>query len=186
MRLVNNLTDHQDMLFAMQPLLNRLRRLLDRVFQGALPDDRHAPAERTKRLQLSPVAIDIAPELPLPEFFISPGDGRVAAPFMPMPEAAVDEHNRAVLREHKVRGAGQLSDMKSIAKSLGEEKGAKGSFRPSVDSANARHHAAALRGGRDAHGLGGIPPEFLHQPPLRTSVSQSDRGEATSGRLACS
>ena len=170
----------------MQPLPNRLRSLLDRVLQGALPDDRHAPAERMEHLCMVPVASNISLEFLPPEIFIGLGSGCVAAAYVPMPEAAVDEHHRPVLREHKVRGAGQLSDMKSIAKSPGKKKGAKDSFRPSVLAANARHHAAALGGGRDAHGLGGIPPGYLQQPPLRTSASQSARWEATSGRLACS
>lgn len=41
----------------MQPLPNGLSSLLDRVFQGALPDDRHAPAERMESLHVSLVAI---------------------------------------------------------------------------------------------------------------------------------
>lgn len=170
----------------MQPLLNQSRSVLDRMLQRTLPDGGYTPAKSPKRLRMAPVASDISLEFLPPEIFIGPGSGCVAAAFVPMPEAAVDEHHRPMLREHKVRGAGQLSDMKSIAKSPGKEKGAKGSFRPSVLSANARHHAAALRDGRDAHGLGGIPLGILQQPPLRTSASQSDRGEATSGRLACS
>lgn len=170
----------------MQPFVDQSRSVLDRMLQRALPDDGHTPAKSPKRLHVSPVAVDIAQELPLPELFVGPGCGGVAAAFVSMPEAAVDEHHRPVLREHKVRRAGQLSDMKSIAKSPGEKKGAKGSFRPGVLSANARHHAAALRGGRDAHGLGGIPPGCLRQPSIRTSASQSDRGDATFGRLACS
>lgn len=160
----------------MQPLLNQSRSVLDRMLQRALPDGGYTPAKSPKRLHVSPVAVDIAQELPLPELFVGPGCGGVAAAFVSMPEAAVDEHHRPVLREHEVRRAGQLSDMKSIAKSPGEKKGAKGPFRPGVLSANARHHAAALRGGRDAHGLGGIPPGCLQKPPLRTSPANPIEG----------
>ncbi len=167
----------------MQPLPNRLRSLLDRVLQGALPDDRHAPAERMEHLRMAPVASNISLEFLPPEIFIGPGSGCVATAFVPMPEAAVDEHHRPVLREHKVRRAGQLSDMKSIAKSPGKEKGAKGLFRPGVLSANARHHAAALRGGRDAHGLGGIPPGCLQKPPLRTSPTNPIDGTRSARQL---
>ena len=170
----------------MQPSLNRLRSLLDRVLQSALPDDRNAPAERMEHLCMLPVASYISLKFPSPEIFIGLGSGCVAAAFVSVPEAAMHEHHRPMLREHKVRGAGQLSDMKSIAKSPCKKKRAKGSFRPGVLSANARHHAAALGGGRDAHGLEGIPPGFLQQTPLRISASHSDRVEATSGRLACS
>lgn len=133
---------------------------------------------------MSPVAINIAQEFPFPEIFVGPRGGGIAATFVPMPEAAMDEHRSSVLWEHKIRRAGQLSDMKSIAKSPGEKKRAKGSLRPGILSANARHHAAALRSGRDAHDLGDIQPRYFQQPPLHTSVSQSDRRDATFGRLA--
>lgn len=159
----------------MQPIINRLRSPLDRVLQGALPDDRHAPAESMEHLRMAPVASDISLEFLPPEIFIGPGSGCVAAAFMSMPEAAVDENHRTVLRKHKVRGAGQLSDMKSISESPGEKKGAKYPFRPGVLSANARHHTAALRGGRNAHGLECLPPECLQKRQLRAPVWQCER-----------
>lgn len=162
----------------MQPLLNRPNSVLDRMLQRALPNGGHPPPEAPKRLHVPLVAIDIAQELLLPELHVGPGRGGVATTFMSMPEAAVNENHRPVLREHEVWGARQLSDMKSISESPGEKKGAKSSFRPSVLSANARHHAAALRSGRDAHGLGCIPLERSQKLPLPTSASQSDWVEA--------
>jgi hypothetical protein len=67
--------------------------------------------------------------------------------------------------------------------------GAKRSFRPGVLSANARHHAAALRSGRDAHGIEGILPGCLQKQQLRASARQSERmktvHEAMFGSLAC-
>lgn len=140
----------------MQPFLNQSRSVLDRVFQRALPNGGHTPAKSPECLHVSPVAINIAQEFPLPELFVGPRGGGISATLVPMPEAAMDEHHRSVLREHKIRRAGQLSDMKSIAKSPGEKKRSKGSLRLGILSANARHHAAALRGGRDAHDLGDI------------------------------
>src|SRR3546814_9842317 len=76
----------------MQPLLNRLRSLLDRVLQGALPDDRHAPAESMEHLRMAPVASDISLEFLPPEIFIGPGSGCVAAAFMSVPDARSEEH----------------------------------------------------------------------------------------------
>ena len=168
----------------MQPLLNQSCCVLDRVFQRALPDSGHTPAKSPECLHVSPVAINIAQEFLLPELLVGSRGSGIAAAFVPMPEAAMDEHHRSVLWEHKIRGAGQLSDMKSIAKSSGEKKRSKGSLRPSILSANARHHAAALRGGRDAHDLGDIQPGYFQQPPRHTSVSQSNRRDGTFGRLA--
>lgn len=163
----------------MQPLLNHLRSLLDRVLQGALPDDRHAPAEGMEHLRMVPVASDISLEFLPPEIFIDPGSGCVAAAFMSVPEAAMDEHHCSALREHKVGGAGQPPHMKSISKTPGEKKGAKYPFRPGVLSANARHHAAALRSGRNAHGREYLPPECLQKWQLRASAWQCERMKAT-------
>mgnify|MGYP001404443244 FL=1 len=122
-----------------------------------------------------PVAIDIPVEFLPPKLLVGLGSSCVAAALMPVPETAVDEDNRPVLREHKVGGAGQLPHMKPISKPSGEKKGAKRSFRPSILSANARHHAAALRSGLDAHGLGGTLPEFLQKQQPRVSAKQSER-----------
>jgi len=165
----------------MQPLLNRLRSVLDRMLQRAFPDDCHAPAKRVEHLHMAPVAIDIPLKFLPPELFVGLGRGCVAAAFMPVPETTVDEHHRPVLREHKIGGAWQLAHMKSISKPSGEKKGAKRSFRPGVLSANARHHAAALRCGRDAHCLGGIPPECL-QKTAAPCVCQAIRTHKDSAR----
>ncbi len=163
----------------MQPLINRLRSLLDRVLQGALPDDRHAPAESMEHLRMEPVASDISLEFLPPEIFVSPGTGCVATAFMPVPETAMDEHHGPVLRKHKVRGAGQSPHMKSISKTPGEKKGAKYPFRPGVLSANARHHAAALRSGRNAHGLQYPPPECRQKWLLGVPAWQCKHMKAT-------
>lgn len=163
----------------MQPLLNRLRSLLDRVLQGALPDDCDAPAESVEHLRMAPVASDISLEFLPPEIFIGPGSGCVAAAFMSVPEATMDKHHRPVLWEHKVGGAGQSPHMKSISKTPREKKGAKYPFRPSVLSANARHHAAALRCGRNTHGLEHLLPECLQKWRLRASALQCEWKKAT-------
>lgn len=173
----------------MQPLINRLRCFLDRVLQGAFPNDGCAPAKSTEQLYMAPVPIDISLKFLPPEILIGPRSGCVAAPFMSVPETAVDEYHRPVLREHKVGGAGQLFRMKSIPQPSGKEKGPQCPFRPCVLSTNARHHAAALRSGGDAHGYGRIPPRCLQKPRPRASTKQSERmkaaHEATFGSLAC-
>lgn len=162
----------------MQPLLNRSCSVFDRVLQRALPDSGHTPTKSRECLYVSPVALNIAQEFLLPELFVGLRGSGVATTFVPMPEATMDKHYRPVLREHKVRGSGQLSDMKPIAKSPTEKKGAKSPFRPSVLSANTRHHMTALRGSRDVHGLGGVMPRCLQKPPPRISASQFDRMKA--------
>ncbi len=90
----------------MQPRFNQSRSVLGRMLQRALPDGGYTPAKSIERPHVSSVAHDITQELPLPELFIGPRCGGVAAAFVSMPEAAVDEHYRPVLREHKIGGAG--------------------------------------------------------------------------------
>lgn len=163
----------------MQPLLNRSLSLLDRMLQRALPDGGHTPAKSPECLRVSPVTIDIFLKFLLPEHLVGSGSGGIATALVSMPEAAVYENHCPVLGKHKVRGAGQLSDMKSISESPGEKKGAKYPFRLGVLSANARHHAAALRSGRNAHGREYLPPECLQRWQLRASVWQCERMKTT-------
>ncbi len=139
---------------------------------------------------MAPVAIDIPLKFLPPELLVGPRSSCVATAFMAVPEATVDEHHRPVLREHKVGRAGQLAHMKSISKPSGEKKGAKRSFRPSVLSANARHHAAALRCSLDAHCLLVVfHLNVCGKQRLRASDKQSGRmktvHEATFGSLTC-
>ena len=119
------------------------------------------------------VSIDIAKKLLLPEVRIGSRSGGIAASIMPMPEAAMDEHDGTVFRKNKVRGTGQASDVQSISKSPGKKKGAKCPFRPSVLAANARHHATALRGSRYVHGPGYYSLGCHRKPPVRTSTAIS-------------
>lgn len=183
------LTDYQSIVIAMQPLLDCPCSILHRMLQSAFPDDGHAPAKSVEHRRMTPVAIDISLEFVPPELLVGSGSGRVTTAFVSMPETAVDEHRRLVLREYKVGGSRQLSDMKSISESSGKKKGAKCPFRPGVLSANARHHAAALRSGRDAHDLGGISPRHLQKSPSHTSDSKPIEWKQCArrplGSLAC-
>src|SRR3546814_19395878 len=95
---------------------------------------------------LAPVASDISLEFLPPEIFIGPGSGCVAAAFMSVPEAAMDEHPCFARREHKVGGAGQPPHMQSISKTPGEKEGPKYQFRPGVLAANARHQDRKIAG----------------------------------------
>ncbi len=170
----------------MQPFFNSLRSDFYRVLNGTFPDDSHAPAKSTKHFRVMSITINITQELPLPEFFIGSGCGSETTAYVSMPEAAMDEHDGLVLWKHQIRRSRQLFDMKSIPESLGEKNGAKTSLWPSVLSANARHHAAALRSSWDAH-VPIIPS--LQKAPFHTCVSQTDQiqaiGEAHVWSLAC-
>ena len=183
-----NLTNHQNVLLPMQPLLYAIRCFLDRVLQGALPDNSHAPAKSVKHLSMAGVTCNIFVEFPPPEVRIGLGTGRVAAAFMSVPKTTVDEHYRPVLWKHEIGTAGQRRHMKSVARSSGEKKGTKHPLRLGVLSANARHHAAALRGGGDAHCLGYLPPGCTQKRQPRASARRSERitaAKATLRSLPC-
>ncbi len=151
----------------MQPVFDPLRSVLDRMLQGAFPDDGHAPAKSMEHFYVARIAIDILLEFLPPELSVCLGSRRVATAFVSVPETSVDENNRPVLGEHKVGGAGKIFYMKSISKPSGEKKGTKCSFRPGVLPSDARHHATALRGGRDAHGLEDIPLGYMQKQSSR-------------------
>ena len=170
-----NLTNHQNVLVPMQPLLDTLRCALDRVLQGALPDDSHAPAKSVKHLGMAGVTGNVFVEFLPPELRIGLGTGRVAAAFVSVPETTVDEHHCPMLREDEIGRPGQRRHMKSVAKSSGEKKGTKHPFRLGVLAANARHHAAALRRGRDAHCLGYLPLGYPEKQQPRASARRCGR-----------
>ena len=147
----------------MQPFLNDLRSVIDRLFQGTFPDDSHTPAKVAKHCCMACVPVDISLKLLLPEFAVRLRGGGVSTAFVPVPKTAVNEYHGPVLREHQIGRAWQISYMQPVPEPPGEQNGAKHPFRPGIFPANARHHAAALRGGRDAHGLECVLPRCLRR-----------------------
>lgn len=147
----------------MQPFLNDLRGVIDRLLQGAFPNDSHTPSKIVKHCCMARVPVDISLEFLLPEFAVRLWRGGVPTAFVPVPETAVNEDHGPVFREHKIGRARQISYVKPVPKSLGEQNGAKHPFRPSIFPANARHHAAALRSGREAHDFECLLPGCLQR-----------------------
>lgn len=75
-----------------------------------------------------------------------------------MPEAAVDEDDRAPALHHNIRPAGQTADVEPIADTEGSEGTADCQFRAGVLAADRRHvRAAAGRGEAVSH----IPTYYL-------------------------
>ena len=98
---------------------NPIRQLLASGFRGAtkgaLPDDTHAPAgipESNYCLQVSDL---VAAKLLIPEVGAGLGKSEQGAPFMAVPEAAVDEDNDTPTLEHQVRPAWQTALMQPVA-----------------------------------------------------------------------
>ena len=158
----------------MQPLFNRTGSFFKRMFQGTLPDNGYPPVESLECIHVSSITFDISLKLLCPEVSICMWHGRISAAFMTMPETAMNEYHSLVLGEHHVRGTRKFSDMEPIPESSGEKSGAKSSFRPSVLSSDARHHAAALRGRWYMHDLDRVMSGRAKKKSFRIGVSKKD------------
>ena len=88
----------------------------------ALPYSDDAPSKSGKFGFCPEVALDIAAYLLLPpNSTLVLGEAVVAAIFMAVPKAAVDENHSLVLRQNNVRLAGEILDLQTETKTTGEE-----------------------------------------------------------------
>ena len=88
-------------------------------FEFALPNDDCVPAEVAQLDAFFDVALFVAFYLLFPEWGVALGHDKVTAAFVPVPEAAVDEDDGAVLAQHYVGGAGQMLDVYAVAVAVG-------------------------------------------------------------------
>ena len=80
-------------------------------FELALPYLDDVPAHEAELEAFGVVALAVALYFGLPEVGVGFGQDVVAAAFVAVPEAAVDEDDRAVLAQHDVGRAGQAADV---------------------------------------------------------------------------
>jgi hypothetical protein len=66
---------------------------------------------------------------------------------MTMPETAMHEDNRTMLRKHNVRPAGEVFSVQPVSVAERVEQRANPHFRPAVPGFDSRHVPAALFGG---------------------------------------
>ena len=90
--------------------------------ETALPDDYGVPAEAGKGLVVAVVALAVALYLRAPEVDVGLGEAEVAAAFVAMPEAAVDEDAGAVLAQDDVWVAGQARMVEPVAEVVSAER----------------------------------------------------------------
>jgi hypothetical protein len=57
-----------------------------------------------------------------------------------VPEAALDENDRAEAREHDIRGSGKVAPMQSVAVPRGEENRSNPLLRDGILALDGRHH----------------------------------------------
>ena len=130
---------------------------LTRSPQGALPYRRHAPPVFEESCANGTVSSGVRIELRPPELRPGCRDGRVAAPFVSMPEAAMYEDNSAVLRKNKVRSTVNLAGMKPEAETARVQCPPEGQLGLGVLSPDPRHHPGT---GLLVHDIGHIRPGF--------------------------
>jgi len=82
-----------------------------------LPQDQHLPARFSQSRFDTLVPGHIGGEFSVPKSGTGFGRRRSRTAFVSVPEASVNENDRAQPREYKIRAAGQISPVKSIAES---------------------------------------------------------------------
>lgn len=94
---------------------------------------------------------NIPVELGLPELHVGLGHCRRLAPFVPMPEAAVDKNDRVPLWKHDVGMPRQFGRMQTVAEPQCMQVTAHDHLRLRVLRPNPAHHLAALFWGKGVH-----------------------------------
>ena len=102
------------------------------------------PAEVAQLDAFFDVALLVAFYFLFPERGVALGHYKVTAAFVPVPEAAVDEDDGAVLAQHYVGGAGQALDIYAVAVAVGMEVTSHNQFRFCVPALDARHALVPL------------------------------------------
>lgn len=119
--------------------------------EAALPDDYGVPAEAGEGLVVTAVALAVALYLRAPEVDVGLGEAEVAAAFVAVPEAAVDEDAGAVLAQDDVGVAGQARMVEPVAESAGVQPAADGHLGLGVSRTDGRHVLMPLLRGHRIH-----------------------------------
>ena len=109
----------------------------------AFPHSSDAPTGFKELALGAAVALDIAIELRLPEFRPCRWGGSKRAPFMAMPEAAVNEANCTVATQDQVRASRQTPNVESETEPLCVKCASKDKFGLGVLGRYARHHSGS-------------------------------------------
>ena len=119
--------------------------------EAALPDDYGVPAETGEGLIVAVVALAVAFYLRAPEVHVGLGEAEVAAAFVAVPEAAVDEDACAVLAQDDVGMAGQARMVEPVTEASGVQPAADGHLGLGVSRTDGRHVLMPLLRGHRIH-----------------------------------
>ena len=119
--------------------------------EAALPNDYRMPAEAGEGLIVTVVTLAVALYLRAPEVYVGLGEAEVAAAFVAVPEAAVDEDTGAVLAKDDVGVAGQARMVEPVAEAAGVQPAADGHLGLGVSRTDGRHVLMPLLRGHRIH-----------------------------------
>lgn len=126
------------------PVNGREQRVRVSLACCTLPDYQDPPSLRPKFRYLAQIPCAIAFNFVQPKFCSGTGYFEIAAR-MAMPEASVNEHNRAKPRKCHVRAAGKTGRMETITKTLGVQRPANDEFWSCVCAFDSSHHPTSGR-----------------------------------------
>ena len=113
-------------------------------FELTLPNDDCVPTEVAQLDAFLDIALFVALYFLFPEWGVALGHYKVLAAFVPVPEAAVNEDDGAVLAQHYVGGAGQALDVYAVAVAMGVQVTSHNQFWFCVLALDARHALVPL------------------------------------------
>ena len=96
--------------------------------QCAFPDDRDSPAGFEQVASVALVPFHVGKELGTPELLAGGWRGRVRAPGMSVPEAAVHEAHGSESGKHQIGGAGELAVVQAVSETVCVESPAENEF----------------------------------------------------------
>lgn len=82
---------------------------------GAFPDRQDSPPVSFQLLNLCDIASMVTKKLGRPEFTPCAGNTKIPAPFVRVPETAMDENDRPEPRQHDIRPPRKTTDMKPVS-----------------------------------------------------------------------
>ena len=112
-------------------------------FELTLPDDDAVPPHPGQLLQLLMVALPVSLDFLFPEPCVGFGHSEGLAPFMPVPETAIDKDTRAVFSHHDIRVPRQPAVIESVPEPSGEEIFSHDELRLGVLRMDGRHIVVA-------------------------------------------
>ena len=114
------------------------------MLELAFPDDQDLPAPAAQPADMLPVVRHVPGKFVRPELPVALGGGGALAALVPVPEAAMHEHHRAMPGQHDIRLAGEVRSLEPEAVASAVQQAADLTLRAGILAPDLRHVPAAL------------------------------------------